>query len=240
MDRWNMARIAASCEAHLGMKVRQVFDPREILEILDRLEKGFLSPILDPRANDFTPSNGFWLVAEDTSGPVMAGGVRLDDLTGLDVTDYWSWHLERVFGHAPDPGRLSFPVKELSGRVAYFGDLKSNNAMGLKKSGREKLRAFTCIGHYLTSVSFNPDVTYCFIREADAERGAPISYGFLDVLPFLYRWREDPYPSGRPEWVAYLKSEKLAHLMESMERLIEESAGKRSVDVDLRLRQTGT
>ncbi|MBY6055406.1 hypothetical protein [Leisingera daeponensis] len=223
-----MARIAIRCEQELGLKVRQVFDLQEVAEILKGLEKGYLSPILDPAKNDFTPANSFWLVAENETGPVMAGGVRCDDLRDVDVKTYWNNHLVRTFGIEPRQNGLSFPIDVLQGRVAYFGDLKSTNAIGLSKAGRSKLRFFTAIGHYLTCQEFRPDVTYCFIQEADAMRGTPSNYGFLQLQPFFYSWDRQPYPSGKPEWVASLRRSDVPQLMASVERLIEESADSKS------------
>lgn len=227
MNRWDMARIAVNCEKQLGLKVRQVFDFQEVTEILKGLEKGYLSPILDPAKNDFTPSNSFWLVAENETGPVMAGGVRCDDLRNVDIKTYWNNHLSRAFGLEPRQDGLDFPGDVLQGRVAYFGDLKSTNAIGLSKAGRSKLRYFTAIGHFLTCEEFQPDVTYCFIQEADAMRGTPSNYGFLHLHPFFYSWDKQPYPSGKPEWVASLRRSDLPQLMASVERLIEESAGNK-------------
>ncbi len=223
MTRWEMARIAAQCEKTLGLRVRQVFDLDEVSEILPRLEKGYLSPILSPSSNDFTPANSFWLVAENELGPVMAGGVRCDDLRNMEITKYWSNHLSRTFGITPQAEKLKFPEGELYGRVAYFGDLKSTNAIGLSRDGREKVRLFTAIGHFLTSQEFDPDFTYCFVQERDAMRGTPSNFGFLRIQPFFYSWPSEPFPAGHPEWVATLRRGDISQLMASMERVIEGS-----------------
>ncbi|MEP4708715.1 hypothetical protein [Pseudophaeobacter sp.] len=224
MNHWEMSQVAHMCERALGMTVRQVTDPDEVKEILARMEKGFLSPVLDPAKNDFTPANSFWLVGERGGEPVLAGGVRLDDLRHLDVRSYWGRMLERTFEQAPVPHRATFPSDLLFGKVAYFGDLLSRGSAGLGKGGRDKLRLFTGIGHYLTQAEFSPDVTYCFLRDQDVMRGTHNVYGFMEICPFMYRWDSDPYPSGFPEWIACTRQGQFPQLMESLRRFTEESA----------------
>lgn len=224
MKHWEMSQVAHQCERALGMTVRQVTDPDEVRCVLGKMDKGFLSPVLDPDKNDFTPANSFWLVAERDGDPVLAGGVRFDDLRDVDVKSYWSRMLTRAFGQTPMPGHAEFPGDLLFGRVAYFGDLLSRSAAGLGGGGRDKLRLFTGIGHYLTQAEFSPDVTYCFVRDRDVMRGTPSVYGFLEVCPFMYHWDRNPYPSGYPEWIACTKRAQFPQLLESLRRFTGELA----------------
>lgn len=222
MTTMELTRIVAAAERATGLTVRQEFNLEKVPAILEAMGKPFLSPILDPAKNDFTPRTSFWLIAERDGVPVMAGGVRVDDLTALDVKTYWRRMLGRLFGEVPEANDLAFPSEVLSGRVAYFGDLFSVGGAGVSRAKRVQLRAFTAIGHFLTSVDLKPDVTYSFIQDRDAVRGTPGVYGFLDLHPFLYRWQKDPYPAGCPEWIASLPRDKLPHLMASIARAIEE------------------
>jgi hypothetical protein len=224
MNRWELSKVAHACEEHLGMEIRQVFDPAEIKSILSQLEKGYISPILDPAKNDFTPASGFWLVAEKNGRPMIAGGVRCDDLGCLSIKDFWRQSLRRAFGQDPAPVTMSFPDEDLSGRVAYFGDLHASRSEFLSKRGRRNLRLFTAIGHGLTVDEFSPDVTYCFVKDEDFERGSPLVYGFLSHTPFLYNWPSDPYPKGKPGWVCSLRRSQYPLLMAGMKRLIEEAS----------------
>lgn len=229
MNKWEKSRIAAECERALGMTIRQVFDPDEVRFILSRMEKGFVSPLLDPGENDFTPANGFWLIAEEQGEPRLAGGVRFDDLRGLDVSAFWERMLGRAFEGAPKLAVDSFPMEFVSGRTAYFGDLLSKGRVGLGREGQIRLRLFTGVGHFLTQEEFDPDVVYCFLTEKDAARGAPFSYGFLETVPFLDGWRVCPYPGGRrPEWVALTRRTRFPYLLRSLERLTGELAHKKS------------
>lgn len=229
MNNWEKSRLAAKCEGALGMTVRQVFDPVEMRGILRVMDKGYLSPLLDPEKNDFTPASGFWLVAEDADGPQMAGGVRFDDLGGMDVSEFWARMLHRAFGEAPRLEVNGFLTRTVNGRTAYFGDLLSRGRVGLGSKGALKLRLFTGIGHYLTHQEFKPDVVYCFVTDKDAMRGAPAAYGFLELVPFLHKWDSAPYPGGRcPEWVACTRQEQLGALLGSLERLTGELAHKKS------------
>jgi hypothetical protein len=229
MNIWEQSRLAARCEDALGLTVRQVFDPDEMKQVLGVMDKGYLSPLLDPEKNDFTPASGFWLVAERAGEPQMAGGVRFDDLRGMDVSEFWSRMLRRAFTDAPDVSQGDFPSGVVAGRTAYFGDLLSRGRVGLGAEGALRLRLFTGIGHYLTHQEFNPDVVYCFVTDRDAMRGAPAAYGFLELVPFLYDWAVAPYPGGRsPEWVACTRREQFGSLLGSLERLTGELARKRS------------
>jgi len=228
MNSWEKTRLAVKCEQALGLTIRQEFDPEVVRPILRGMDKGYLSPILDPDKNDFTPANGFWLIAELDGVPQMAGGVRFDDLRGVDVSEYWSRMLRRAFDEAPIPSGDVFPPGLVSGRVAYFGDLLSRRRVGLGAGGLDMLRLFTGIGHFLTQQAFDPDVTYCFVTEKDAMRGATAAYGFLELAPFMYSWDVCPYPGGRrPEWVACTRKAQFPYLMESLGRLTEELARKK-------------
>ncbi|MBT3142891.1 hypothetical protein KL867_17620 [Ruegeria litorea] len=209
------------------MTIRQVHDPVELERMVHSMGKQSLSPILDPGKNDFTAANSFWLVAEAEGVPQMIGGVRVDDLRDLDIRTYWQRSLGRVFGQIPEPLEPKIPFTSVSGKIAYFGDLYSAGRSGLGRTGRDNLRLFTTVGHYLTHLEFSPDVTYCFVRDVDVQRGTPAVYGFLELSPFLYQWGSDPYPSGCPEWIAFTRKDQVHALMASAKRFIEESTRRK-------------
>lgn len=220
MNNWTMSRIAVECERTLGMTVSTINEPDEVYRILKDMGKEFVSPILDPKMNDFTPANAFWLVAEKDGEPLIAGGVRFDDLRDLSVQKYWDRMLSRVFGQRPMPANYTFPSHVLQGRIAYFGDLFSKNTGGMSRHARRNLRLFTGIGHYMAHREFDPDVTYCFVQDRDVQRGTPLSYGFLENHPFFYDWDTDPYPAGYPEWISCTRRAQVQQLMGSLERVI--------------------
>ena len=221
MDSWEKSRIANRCQDLLDFRVKVVFDYEGIPATLSEMGKEFISPLLDPRQNDFTPANSFWLIAYDGDKPVMAGGVRLDDLRDVGMPVFWSRSLSRAFGEAPRQSGAPFPTDLLVGRVAYFGDLYSCGGAALSKRGKEQMRLFTGIGHFLTWLEFKPDVTYCFLQERDVMRGTHNNYGFFDACPFLYSFDEDPYPAGSPDWIATLPNAKTDQLMASLGRFTE-------------------
>lgn len=224
MNTWQLCRLAGTCENLLGMQVRQVFDAEEIRYALKSISKPYLSPLLNPDHNDFTPANSFWIVAESDEGPQMIVGVRLDDLTNVDVNDFWSRFLRRAYGAAPAARGAAFPSDILTGRVAYFGDLISKNGHALSRSGRKKMRLFAAICHHLVNIEFRPDNSYCFVRDRDAERGTPFNYGFTELYPFMFDWEFPPVPEGIPGLVAVLRRKQFNAYMRSVERLIEELA----------------
>lgn len=236
MNYWDAGRTAYLCEAISGLDFRQVFDLEEVEHLLKEMGKTYVSPVLDPSLNDFTPSNCFWLFAERDGSPIVGGGVRLDKLHGTDVNKFWSKFLHRAFGEAPREIGSPFPDDVLAGNVAYFGDLLSSGNTTLGRFGRDKLRYFTYVGHYLTQQHFAPDVTYCFVQDKDYLRGTPGVYGFLDHEPFLYKWNKNPYPQGEPGWVSYLSKRKFEQLSEVMKRAIEAEVRKIELNTHLRPR----
>lgn len=213
MNRWELGRVAYDCERGLDLRIRQEFDLNAVPGILEHLGKTFLSPMLDPKNNDFTPAKSFWLVAEDDEGPAICGGMRVDDLGGMDIKSYWGRSLRRGFQQTPTAYSEPFPPGVLEGRICYFGDLFARRGSSVAKRSARNLQLFTAIGHYMAFAEFDCDVVYCFIQDRDVQRGAHVKYGFLDLLPFNYEWETDPYPAGRPEWIGYLTAKKLPQLM---------------------------
>lgn len=222
MNTWNFCRLASKCEDLLGLRVRQVYDSAEIKSALEDISKPYLSPLLDPDHNDFTPANSFWVVADGDNGPEMVVGVRLDDLSSMDVVSFWTRFLGRAFGDPPIPINSGFPLDVLTGRVAYMGDLLSNGGRGVSKVGRQRVRLFTAILHHLVQLEFQPDSSYCFVRDADAVRGTPFNYGFTELHPFMYEWKSPPVPAGSPGMVAVQPSKKFPAYMASIARFTEE------------------
>lgn len=222
MNTWEMMEVLSRCERQMDMRVRQVFDLDEVASILKDAGKPFLSPILDPGRNDFTPSNCFWLVAEESGRPQIVGGVRCDDLRQMSLSAFWKRMLPRVFGDTLIDDLSCDVSAPISGKVAYFGDLQSLGDTGLSRRSQARVRLFCGIGHFLAAQEFDSDVTYCFVRDRDVMRGTPANYGFLDLVPFPFGWSSDPYPSGCPEWVAYTPKEKLGSLLGSLGRFTAE------------------
>lgn len=232
MNIWMSGSVAHECGRLLaqdGLVVRMVDDLAELQCILKAMEKSYLSPMFDPAFNSFTSANCFWLVAERDGVPQIAGAARLDDITGEDVYRYWDKMLGWTFGTVPEAPSVKLLPNELYGRVCYFGDLISlKGGVGLGSKGAMRLKLFTAIGHYLVQYHFKPDVTYCFLREKDMQRGGLHNYGFMDSMPFFYQWDEPPYPSGNPQWVGYIKKEKYPLLMHSVARFIGEEVRNKS------------
>jgi hypothetical protein len=194
--------------ATANLTVREVVDPSEIERVISLVGKPYLTPVMNPENNDFTVKNAFWLIAEIDGKPAMIGGARLDDLGGEAISSYWRRSLRRQYrglGDADVSGFSDIMQRDVSGRVAYFGDLFVVSGSGISRRQQLNLRWFTAIGHALTALKWSPDWTYAFIREVDVMRGAAPSYGFSRVVPAPQVWgAEPPEPRSNAEWCALL------------------------------------
>lgn len=199
-----------------GYTVRQVEDVATIPELIERVGKPYLTPLSSPLHNDLTEGNSIWLVAEEGDEPVYLGCARLEDLGRESIASYWSRSLERAYPNREGEGVIENVRLEvdraIGGRIVYFGDLF---VKGHRRGSRKALRTFVAIGHLAVSLKWNPDWTYCFVREADVLRGAAALYGFTMLYPNPFSWVNPPYPRDNSEWLATLPRSEVWHCVEA-------------------------
>jgi len=207
-----------------GLRVFEVSDPFELQSIIERWEKPYITPMSSPGHNDFTPQNVIWLVAEKEDKPVMFGCARLEDLERMSIDTYWRQVFNRAYsgdtgGKVIDQVSVEI-VENLKGRLVYFGDLFVSPNLQRSVS---LVRAFVAIGHLAVALKWNPDWTYCFLRERDIMRGASNVYGFNRVFGRPFKWVcEPPPPRKRSEWLAALSRADLPNICAETVRHVDE------------------
>ncbi|WP_238368259.1 hypothetical protein [Mesobacterium pallidum] len=209
-----MGRLGASLKSR-GIDVREVVDFGEVSEIVRRAGKPYLTPFSSPDFNDFTSENVLWLVGEREGEPAFIGCARLEAIGAEHIESWWS----RVFGRAYAPGQTPIlnnvrpnVARELRGRIVYFGDLYVAPKM---RGSREALRTFVALGHIAVSLKWDPDWTYCFLRERDILRGAAAIYGFTRNFGRPFDWlRDPPAPRQASERLVALPREDLMQVAE--------------------------
>lgn len=192
-----------------GYDVEEVEDYDKVQQLVDAAEKPYLTPISSPSHNDFTRTNALWLVARRNGDPAFLGCARLEDLGDEPVDRYWQRVMRRAYGAAGGEAVFNHRMeigKNVGGRLAYFGDLYV--AKGTRGS-LLNLKTFVMLGHLAVSLKWDPDVTYCFLREKDVNRGAAINYGFTSVSPAPFDWVDPPETRGESEWLALLPRSEL-------------------------------
>lgn len=208
MKELELTQVISACIERLaedGLRIRELECGPEVENLVSGVGKPYLTPVMSPRSNDFTKKNAFWLVCEDSSGPKMIGGARLDDLGDEDLTKFWQRSLARQYGAEANnfvEATSELISRDVSGRIAYFGDLYVVQGSAISRRSRERLRWFTAIGHALTLLKWQPNWTYAFLREEDILRGAAASYGFARVVPAPQHWIDPPSPRSNTEWCA--------------------------------------
>ncbi len=183
-----------------GFSVEEVTELADVEGIVAEAEKPYLTSMNSPLQNDFTRANSLWLVARKNGVPAFVGCAKLEDLLDEEVTQYWSRLFKRHYGrHGEITHSLPMVDRELRGRLVYFGDLFVSRQF---RGSLPALRAFVAIGHSAVSLKWDPDWTYCFIRERDVMRGASSLYGFTRVFGNPFDWGEKPPPPRNgTEWL---------------------------------------
>lgn len=226
MDRWQAfraAQLSTLALADAGIIVDVVDDSATVPSLLDEIGKDYITPVLDPRNNDFSTENSFWMTARKGGKLVILGGARVDDV-GRSAADFIRNMMNR--GYSSDC--ILHVAREvdlaLHGRVAYFGDLKSIAGVGL---GRKNVRWFTCVAHYVAACHFRADVVYSFMRGADVLLGSADRNGFDNRLRQPLIWGNKPDGRGEAEQLVYrLRSENDAYFQTIIQELAYSKSGQ--------------
>lgn len=225
-----------------GYVVEELNDFDAVQGIIERAEKPYLTPMSSPMHNDFTRDNVVWLVAWKDDSPAFLGCARYEGLAGEKLSDYWTRQFRRAYSSDGSPVINQFceRLDRLNpNRLAYFGDLYVS---AMHRGSRLDIRAFVALGHLAVSLKWEPDLTYCFIRERDLLRGAGILYSFTDVISYPFRWIDPPHPRESSEHLAVLPRDEVMSITERVENAVrkfwvKEQETKNSAPVDRHLGQ---
>jgi len=206
MNYWSAfeaSRFSADYLEQQGMTLRTVVDFDEIPEVVGLSGKSYLTPILDPRQNDFSAENSFWLIAEKDGVPVIVGGARVDDVGGNGGA-----FVKRLFNRTYGEGTITAVDArvgdQIRGRAAYFGDLFSSAAGRL---GRRNVRYFLAVANYIAVTHYQVDCVYSFMRGADVQRGSADVNGFMGRNLAPLEWGVKPQGRGDAEQLVYRQSD---------------------------------
>jgi len=173
-------------------------------QVIEDLDKPYLTPVLAPNNHDFTEANSFWLVAWDDMEPAMLIGARLEMLGDEPIDAFWKRTSRRHYPSGQDETIESVAPqisKELSGRLVYIGDLFIRQQ---NRGSREVLDNFMLLAHVIVGTKWNPDHTYAFMRDRDVRLGFANRYGFTRHLPWAREWVDPPYGRDDSEWLVSL------------------------------------
>ena len=219
-------RVATRCLDYLearGLSVHLVSNPDSAKKLLDSTGRTFSTLPLDPDRVAFTRSNAVWMFAIRKNGAkkevYMGCGVRLDDIRDEPFDEYYRRTSKPTYGEPTRASIERFPSAPLQGKIAYWGDLISPPIKDKSLSSVVALRMFCFYGQHRIFTDYGADCSYCFMLDRQYIRGAPQAYGFLSSLPFVWDWRNCPFPGGKPDWVSYTQKNEIPFLTKSVARL---------------------
>ncbi|UWQ77378.1 hypothetical protein [Leisingera sp. M658] len=195
-DYWSALMAATECKqtlANKGIALHVTVDETEVSASVERIGKPYLTPWLDPKKNDFTPENYFWLIASRDGVPLIVGGGRLD-VVGSNAAGHMFRAFSRGYGEGVVTGVSPEISSQLSGRICYLGDLFSKSGEGL---GAPHRRLYLGVANYIASQHFGADYTYSFMRMRDVTRGSADLNGLDRRIYNPVRWGR--VPEGRNE-----------------------------------------
>lgn len=218
--------------AGCGFAVEEVTDLAQIEGLVAQLGKPYITPMSSPAKNDFTEAGIICLVARKDGRPVMMGCARLEDIGSESIDRYWGRVFGRAYGAGPEDRIIgnvrSEVVSSMSRRLVYFGDLFVADGM---RGSRLALRAFVALGHLAVALKWDPEWTYCFVRERDVMRGAAALYGFNRIFGTPFDWlAEPPKPRDRSELLVAVSRADLRAVTDLTLRAVMAGSGSGSDD----------
>ena len=201
----------AEAEAHLrseGFKLREIEDLSKLPDILEAIDKPYVTPVLDPANNVFTQDNCVWLAAKKQGEYAAVCGARRDRLGAEGFGSFLERQLNTHYGQMH--GELSFVSelldKKIGGTVVYLGDLFVSPTF---RGNISSLRSAATVLKMLISLKWSPDWTYAFVREKDVTRKAVNIYGFTRQYPFAKLFKNPLPPRSNEEVLVLISREEL-------------------------------
>lgn len=197
IDPGAAARVIHGLETKLfeiGVRVEYGTDFALLEHLLRKTSKERLTEHFSTALNTYTPANAYWLRAYSEDGETVAvGAVRLDDLGTMSLGKYIANYWHRCYPDAAGDGARASRhqprfLSEVSGRVAYLGDLWVAR-LWQRKRIHEHLTPLAVV---VTLQKWDPDWLYCWIRPGAWSKRYPMAYGFSAVHPVGIRWETQP------------------------------------------------
>lgn len=178
----------------IGFAMQYGADFSDLEKLLSDTDKKNLTEHFRTALNTYTPETAFWLRAVGEGDKTIAvGAIRLDRLGRQTLDD----HI-RKYWHRCYPDVLGIGVKaadrqprflrEISGNVAYLGDL-----WVAREHQRKRIHEwFSPLAMLITLQKWDPDWMYCWVRPDAWSKRYPLAYGFTSVHPLGIQWETEP------------------------------------------------
>jgi hypothetical protein len=226
MDEIERATALVCCHQYLkkrGIDVHIVHNLDAVDGMVTESSKPYLTPLMSPAHNDLTAGNSVWLAGIKSGDPVMLGGARLEHVGPDGIGPYWARSLQRAYSGAPQfkiANVDSEIARRVRGDVVYFGDMYVDRKCG---AGILGARAFTAIGHLVTSARWSQNWTYAFLHDRDATRGAGLRYGLNWFVPQPFQWDAPPPTRSDTEWCGFLSAPDMPAMIRSTVRALSDN-----------------
>lgn len=178
----------------LGFLMEYGADFAALESCLVKTDKEALTEHFATALNTYTPETAFWIRAATPTGETVAcGAIRLDRLGSQTLDAYLRNYWHRCYPDALGDGvrasqRQPQFMKEISGDVAYLGDL-----WVAREHQRRKIHEyFSPLAMLITVQRWDPDWMYCWVRPNAWSKRYPLAYGFTSVHPIGIRWDTAP------------------------------------------------
>ncbi len=198
-----------------GLELEELTDFDAVEQLIEDMEKPYLTPILAPNNNDFTEETAFWLAAWDGTEPVILIGAKLEVLDREPVDKYWIRTSRRHYPSSTGETLSAVApqaAQELYGRLAYIGDLYVRPQ---NRGSLAVLEKFMLMAQLLVAMRWDPDFTYAFMRDRDVRLGFANRYGFTKHLPSVREWSDPPMGRSNSEWLVTVSRSDRDHVIQS-------------------------
>lgn len=226
INELEQARIAGLCLRRLratGVEIEQTTDFGRVVETAKQMGKPYFTKQLHPDYNDFTESDAFFLLLKDTLGEfgvrdVGMLGVRCENMRPGEFASFFQRHMTRLYGKGEieplKPGNLPPVFHDISGRVAYIGDLFITKPHRGEK-GVDK-RSLLLLAFVLSNMRWSFDWLYSFVREGDAEKGRFAMYCFTRTYLCGLLWDDPPDERNDSDYLGCVSREDFTFLARRM------------------------
>lgn len=200
-DEWfdpgKFARVIVGLEGKIGsldLSVEYGTDFAWLESSLKHEGKQKLTEHFQTELNTYTPQIAMWLRVCDTDQNTVACiAARVDELGSENLAEHVSKYWRRCYPGVSDGQALAAKhqprfLSEISGRVAYLGDL-----WVAREHQRKKLHNWlTPLAMTIALQRWRPDWIYCWIRPSHWSKRYPMAYGFSAVHPRGIEWEQEP------------------------------------------------